>query len=173
MEKLTQFVSKSFKNNNNNTMSDQCLNLTFDVKTSSSPIKLEKEFDESKKPKNWLISDLQKSQSPTIGIDLRLNANQPVSLINESENIENNENSEVSPDCVPNTDAIKWIKNNSEVKHSPKSSYCSISSSIELEDSKSCPETVFSDKKDNNEDNRCEQKICKSILRIFIFFILS
>ncbi|CAH0561896.1 unnamed protein product [Brassicogethes aeneus] len=153
MEKLTQFVSKSFENNNNNTMSEQCLNLTYDVKNNSPPIKLEKDFDEAKKPKNWLISDLQKSQSPTIGIDLRLNTSQ-----NDNENAENSENSDKQ------TNSTKWLKNNTDVKNSPKNSYCSMSSPIDLEDSKSCSETVISDKnfdkKDINEDNNAtEEKI--------------
>lgn len=75
MDKLTQFVSKSFESNNN--AGEQCLNLSFDARKTS--VKTEKEFVEerTKKPKNWLISDIENNgSSQTQGcIDLRLNLN--------------------------------------------------------------------------------------------------
>lgn len=136
MEKLTQFVSKSFENNNNTSVSEQCLNLT-SIKTSSSPsIKMEDDCqqDDPKRPKNWLISDLQKNNSAAnFGIDLRLN-------YSSSEG--GNE---------------KWFETN-EKSPSPKNSYSS-SSPIDLEDSKSCPETVASEK--NDEDNNKQENVDK------------
>ncbi|XP_066248750.1 short stature homeobox protein [Euwallacea similis] len=74
MDKLTQFVSKSFEANNNSGV--QCLNLSIDATGNSSPkVKSEREYTEKhgKKPKNWLISDSDKGTSPNHGcIDLRL-----------------------------------------------------------------------------------------------------
>ncbi|XP_060536859.1 short stature homeobox protein 2-like [Cylas formicarius] len=134
MDKLTQFVSKSFENNNNT--SDQCLNLTFEVKNTSSEspsIKSEKEYqDEARKPKNWLISDIRKTPSPPPHgcIDLSLNAG--------------------------------FIKNNDDSMENGSAG----TTPIDLEDSKSCSETVDCEKREINvQDNACEDidsdsKIC-------------
>ncbi|KYB29882.1 short stature homeobox [Tribolium castaneum] len=147
MEKLTQFVSKSFENNNT-TVSEQCLNLTSNIKTSPT-IKMEEEVisqDDAKRPKNWLISDLQKN-TQSFGIDLRLN-NTPIFY--------NQDKTETQSE---QTAVVKWFENNSGVKTpSPKNSYCSSSSPIDLEDSKSCPETVASEKNDDEK-----QEVNKSV----------
>lgn len=161
MEKLTQFVSKSFENNNNTTVSEQCLNLTSNIKTSPS-IKMEEEFqttppDDTKRPKNWLISDLQKTTNhQSFGIDLRLNNTQI--LYNSTYNHQDKTEVATSEQSTVVLGA-KWFENSSDVKTpSPKNSYCS-SSPIDLEDSKSCPETVASEK---NEDEK-QEHVDKSV----------
>lgn len=169
MEKLTQFVSKSFENNNNTTMSEHCLNLSFDVKSPSSspPIKIEKEFpctqDDAKKPKNWLISDIEKTadKSSSVGIDLRLNSTR---ILN---NVKCNGRSDLTDtkNCEPEAQT-KWCKNNVDVKTSHN--YYPLPSN-NIEDSKSCSDTIACDKnyekkEDCNQDNNeeTENKICKS-----------
>lgn len=170
MEKLTQFVSKSFENNNNTTMSEHCLNLSFDVKSPSSspPIKTEKRLPciqgDSKKPKNWLISDIEKiaDKSSSMGIDLRLNTTR---ILN---NVKCNGQSDLidTKNCESDTQT-KWCKNNLDVKTS--NNYYSLLSN-EIEDSKSCSDTTTCDKKyekkeDCNQDNEeTENKICKYII---------
>lgn len=177
MDKLTQFVSKSFESNTN---TDQCLNLT-SVKTVESVIKCEQTSpvgeDQKVKPvaKNWLISDatpVTSSTPPPLGIDLRLNNNSNViynsSLINneDHETLKSAENVKPSTGCNAKS---KWLfENNIEVS---KNSYSSSSSSppIDLEDSKSCSETFASETADkesqraiNNVNNETDKKICKS-----------
>lgn len=204
MEKLTQFVSKSFENNNNNNnnnttvSSEQCLNLTtFDIKTTS-PVKIEKDcphfnntinntitnsiIDDAKKPKNWLISDLKNTSdnSPTLGIDLRLHNTTNQTLYSS---IVNDKHSDMSDSDISINDHKQsqpnWLHNNLDVKASPKhNSYCSLSSPINLEDSKSCSETVLSEKNDDkriddtNKDNIVcedhENKMCKLWIRLRI-----
>lgn len=177
MDKLTQFVSKSFESNNN---TDQCLNLT-SVKSVEGVIKCEQDSpiikDESRstgenrkiktKPvaKNWLISDspsapIEKSTSPSLGIDLRLNNNSGV--IYSSSLVINNKDRDVSHDAKPSSDETaisnrnrhhqpsdnvsktksKWFyEDNIEVSRNSYSSSSSPSPPIDLEDSKSCSET--------------------------------
>ncbi|KAJ3639729.1 hypothetical protein Zmor_003070 [Zophobas morio] len=168
MEKLTQFVSNSFENNNNTTVSEQCLNLTSAIKTSPA-IKMEDEFqtpsEDTKRPKNWLISDLQKnSTQQTFGIDLRLNNSQILY------NSYHQDKSESEP-AGNQTLGAKWFDTNADVKTpSPKNSYCS-SSPIDLEDSKSCPETVASEKNEDDKQEHVdksvhgdERKLCELLL---------
>lgn len=167
MEKLTQFVSKSFENNNNTTMSEQCLNLSFDVKSpSSSPsIKTEKELpytqDNAKKPKNWLISDLKKTTDkiPSMGIDLRLNSSRILNSVkcNGHSDLTDTKNSETEAQT-------KWCKNNLDVKTSHN--YYPLTSTA-IEDSKLCSDTCdkqIEKKEDCNQDTNEERenKICKS-----------
>lgn len=171
MEKLTQFVSKSFENNNNTTVSEQCLNLSSNIKASPT-IKMEEDSptpqEDTKRPKNWLISDIQKTTPQSFGIDLRLN-NAQMLHNNASYNQEQVNENEQSP-VVDKDLGAKWLESNADVKTpSPKNSYCS-SSPIDLEDSKSCPETVASDKNDyekqENVDKNSheeERKICKCL----------
>ncbi|KAL1493031.1 hypothetical protein ABEB36_011173 [Hypothenemus hampei] len=103
MEKLTQFVSKSFENNNNT--GEQGINLSFEMKNNDSPssVKTEKEYIEehiSKKPKNWLISDIEKSPPASHGcIDLRLHTEHS-ELNKQSEKHKGEENLNVSVDDV-------------------------------------------------------------------------
>lgn len=142
MDKLTQFVSKSFENNNN--AGEQCLNLSFDVKNnSSSPsVKSEKDYTEehiTKKPKNWLISDIEKSPSPTFGcIDLRLHP-------------DNSKSNDISD----------------EVYQTEKEKFSADMRTVDVDDSKSCHDTVNCEKReDSNEDTACDDensdnKICK------------
>lgn len=81
MEKLTQFVSKSFENNNNR-VTRPALNLktTEDsvIDNDKDETKSEKsdsgEENTSVKPKNWLISNLPKP-AVSYGMDLRVNTN--------------------------------------------------------------------------------------------------
>ncbi|RZC36007.1 hypothetical protein BDFB_000638 [Asbolus verrucosus] len=153
MEKLTQFVSKSFENNNNTTVSEQCLNLTSNIKISPT-IKMEEEFqttpqEDTKRPKNWLISDIQKNNThhQTFGIDLRLNNTQILYNTNFNHQDKND------------TLGAKWFDNNADVKTpSPKNSYCS-SSPIDLEDSKSCPETVASEKNEEEKQEHVDKSV--------------
>ncbi|CAG9759447.1 unnamed protein product [Ceutorhynchus assimilis] len=133
MDKLTQFVSKSFENNNN--AGEQCLNLSFEIKNaSSSPsVKSEKDYTEellSRKPKNWLISDIEKSPSPMHGcIDLRLHP---------SENSKSNDKSDDQTEQEPFSAEVR---------------------SVDADDSKSCPEIVDCEKReDSNEDNGCDDE---------------
>ncbi|KAJ8923534.1 hypothetical protein NQ315_010112 [Exocentrus adspersus] len=146
MEKLTQFVSKSFENNNNTTMSEHCLNLSFDVKSPSSspPVKTEKELpciqDDARKPKNWLISDIEKhtdNSSVSVGIDLRLNSSR---LLNS---VECNGHSDLTnaKNCETDAQTNKWCKSNLDVKTASQHNYYPLVSN-DVEDSKSCPDTV-------------------------------
>ncbi|XP_063929491.1 short stature homeobox protein-like [Zophobas morio] len=165
MEKLTQFVSKSFENNNNTTVSEQCLNLTSAIKTSPA-IKMEDEFqtpsEDTKRPKNWLISDLQKnSTQQTFGIDLRLNNSQILY------NSYHQDKSESEP-AGNQTLGAKWFDTNADVKTpSPKNSYCS-SSPIDLEDSKSCPETVASEKNEDDKQEHVDKSVHSDERKLFI-----
>lgn len=213
MDKLTQFVSKSFENNNNNSVinSEHNSKMRTDSPILESYIKSENdvlqqcdsknsEDDSSRdqrenlKPtpvaKNWLISDAPKHSVPSYGIDLRLNNNPNViytsSLIvntNRSNNLENCTTTDTDKLCSVSSlvPKVKWYENSIEMKSpSPKNSYSSSSSPIDLEDSKSCPETLISEKhnddgatnlipKENNMDN--DKKICefKSMLLLFNF----
>ncbi|CAG9855518.1 unnamed protein product [Phyllotreta striolata] len=134
MEKLTQFVSKSFENNNNPTLADH---MSFEAKPppASPRIKTEKDFasDDVKKPKNWLISDIEKNESPSIGIDLRLNPSR----------------SFVGDKCTENSlpDPEPGVKKNCEVEKTTK--WC-----------KSTVKPVDSDKK---ESNSCSDKFCDKV----------
>lgn len=176
MDKLTQFVSKSFESNNN---TDQCLNLT-SVKTVESVIKCEQsspvgEEQKASKPvaKNWLISDTTAVGSSTpssLGIDLSLNNNSNVVYSSFLVNNEDREASKTTDNAKQSTGCNaknKWLfENNIEVS---KNSYSSSSSSppIDLEDSKSCSETtsVRADKEQPraiSSVNIEDKKICKS-----------
>lgn len=184
MDKLTQFVSKSFESNNN---TDQCLNLT-SVKTVESVIKCEQRSpvgeEQKAKPvaKNWLISDttpVTSSTPPPLGIDLRLNNNSNVIYSSSLVNNEDRETSKTAENLKQSTGCNaknKWLfENNIEVS---KNSYSSSSSSppIDLEDSKSCSETLTSETADkeprraiNKVNNETDKKICKSqILHDFL-----
>lgn len=166
MEKLTQFVSTSFENNNNSTkVSDQCLQSKLETDNfSPQPIKTEKELshhDDAKKPKNWLISDIEDNSdnSTAVGIDLRLNSSRVLS------NVKCNEQSDVSGDknCFPKKP--KWCENKFFVKTPTEN--CA---SGEHQNSKSCID-VF-DKSSNDQENTCEEnenKMCKS--KIFQFYV--
>lgn len=207
MDKLTQFVSKSFESNNNNNNNsviggDHNIKVRPDSPNLDGYIKSEndgivqsdvknsdddnvKEQRESVKPapvaKNWLISDTPKSSVPTYGIDLRLN-NNPNVIYTSSLILNGNRNNTIDVCAKTETDKlcpisslvpkVKWYDNSIEMKSpSPKNSYSSSSSPIDLEDSKSCPETLISEKhihedganhllqKENNMDN--DKKICE------------
>lgn len=160
MEKLTQFVSTSFENNNNNNntkLTDQCLQSKLDS-ASFSPqhIKTEKELshqEDAKKPKNWLISDIEDNcdNSSAVGIDLRLNSSRVLS------NVKCNEQSDVTGDKNCFSKKQKWSENNVFVKNSTENRLSS-----EQRNLKSCID-VF-DKTSNDQENTCEEnenKMCK------------
>lgn len=159
MEKLTQFVSTSFENNNNNTTkpTDQCLQSKLETASfSPQPIKIEKEQfhqDDAKKPKNWLISDIEDNSdsSSAVGIDLRLNSLRVLS------NLKCNEQSEIPGEKNCFSKKQKWCENNVFVKASAENCISSDHSN-----SKSCID-VF-DKSSNDQENNCEEnenKMCK------------
>ncbi|ERL94242.1 hypothetical protein D910_11523 [Dendroctonus ponderosae] len=144
MDKLTQFVSKSFENNNNNNAGEQCLNLSFEAKSfeASPSVKSEKEYPEehiTRKPKNWLISDIEKSPSPTHGcIDLRLHS----------------DNSKSNDKCE-------------KIFQTAQEPLSAELKTVDTNDSKMCTEHVNCEKQeDSNEDTQCDDensdhKICK------------
>ncbi|KAG5883541.1 hypothetical protein JTB14_016655 [Gonioctena quinquepunctata] len=151
MEKLTQFVSKSFENNNNTTLTDHCLNLTFEVQNSpvTPSIKTEKEFtcDEAKKPKNWLISDIEKTDhSSTVGIDLRLNTARNLN------NVKCNDMEETN--CDPKKET-KWCKNNNALK----SADCY--NSTDSKDSTLCSENICDRSCEKKDDTNKDNSICE------------
>lgn len=151
MEKLTQFVSKSFESNNNGVA--DCLNLAKECAIKSEDDLIQEETkpveEQSKtKPvaKNWLISDSPKT-SPTLGVDLRLNSSHVV--------------------CGPAPEC-KWFENDVDVKSpSPKNTYSSSSSPpIDLEDSKSCDRTE-EDKQPSaipKESASNDKKLCELVV---------
>lgn len=156
MEKLTQFVSTSFENNNNNNnvkLTDKCLQSKLDARSiSPRPIKTEKQFshqEDAKKPKNWLISDIEDN---SVGIDLRLNTSRVLS------NVKCNEQTDVPGDknCV--SKKPKWSENNVFVKSPTESRLMP-----EHQNLKTCVD-IF-DKSCNDQENTCEDnedKMCKS-----------
>lgn len=176
MDKLTQFVSKSFENNNNNSVANVEQNAkmrvespvldgfiksendtTSDTKNSEDDSQKDsKETRQAPVAKNWLISDTPKQSIPTFGIDLRLNNNpNPIyispTLVNANHNCVNEDpNGQIEPrkHCAgsPSRSKVKWYKSMDTKSPSPKNSYSSSSSPIDLEDSKSCPETLISEK---------------------------
>lgn len=158
MEKLTKFVSTSFENNNNNTtkIGDECLQSKFETNSFSlQPIKTEKEIlnqDESKKPKNWLISDIEDSDnSAAVGIDLRLNPPRVLSKV------KCNDKSDIHSDENAFSKKHKWCESNVFVKSSTQNP-----ASPEPHNMKTCLD-VF-DKSSNDQENTCEEhedKMCK------------
>ncbi|KAH1030066.1 short stature homeobox protein 2 [Dendroctonus ponderosae] len=136
MDKLTQFVSKSFENNNNNNAGEQCLNLSFEAKSfeASPSVKSEKEYPEehiTRKPKNWLISDIEKSPSPTHGcIDLRLHS----------------DNSKSNDKCE-------------KIFQTAQEPLSAELKTVDTNDSKMCTEHVNCEKQeDSNEDTQCDDE---------------
>lgn len=159
MEKLTQFVSTSFENNNNNTtkISEHCLQSKRDVTSiSPQPIKTEKELsnkEDVKKPKNWLISDIEDNSdnSSSVGIDLRLNSLRVLS------NLKCNEQIDVPGDKNCFAKKQKWCENNVFVR-SPTDD-CILP---EIQNSATCIDDY--DKSSNDQENTCEEnenKMCK------------
>ncbi|XP_018573119.1 short stature homeobox protein 2-like, partial [Anoplophora glabripennis] len=141
----------------NTAMSEHCLNLSFDVKSpSSSPsIKTEKEFpctqDNAKKPKNWLISDIEKTTtdtSPSLGIDLRLNSTRTLNGVkcNGHLNLTDTKNCDTEAQT-------KWCKNNLDVKTSHN--YYPLTSN-DIDDS-TC-DKKYEKKEDCNQDNNEERE---------------
>ena len=197
MDKLTQFVSKSFDNNNSascvsdrnskgnmrsrgspkpedSTKRDDC-SVTNQAMTVDEHINVEKD-----KPvaKNWLISD--SSNEPAYGIDLSINSSHvPFSYKNfASENFTKAESIKTTSSSSPRH---QWFESISEEKTlSPKNSYGSTSSSpIDMEDSKFPTEISVSDKIIEEERNQSAQvkfkggptcsdkKICKFQIHLF------
>lgn len=190
MDKLTQFVSKSFENNNNSVISGELaakmrsespvlegyIKSETDGVQSDSKTSDEDLGKETAKPapvaKNWLISD---SPKPSYGIDLRLNNNPSViytsSLILNANRTAENSKADADKLCTVSSlvPKVKWYDSADMKSPSPKNSYSSSSSPIDLEDSKSCPETLISDRnhddaasvipKENSADN--DKKVCK------------
>lgn len=170
MDKLTQFVSKSFDNNNSVLCVDndsRSLKLSPEnlVKNETESIlateqKHDDETEEEKaKPvaKNWLIPDSPKCSPPTYGIDLSLNSSFNSSIISE-QNLKKFQTATVKNS--PPSPMIRWFEHNSEVKTpSPKNGYTSSASSpIDLEDSKSCPETLTNSDGVNAETDPQDQQ---------------
>lgn len=186
MDKLTQFVSKSFDNNN----SVACVDGDRSLKSSMIPSpenlvknedeaiidqKNDEENDEEKaKPvaKNWLIPDSPKTSPTAYGIDLTLNS----SFATDQGFAQNIRKSESSLKNSPRSPMMRWFEHNADMKTpSPKNGYVSSGSSpIDLEDSKSCPETLASDRINNEESQSAmvsqnkkstvdtEKKMCES-----------
>lgn len=158
MEKLTQFVSKSFENNNNPSLTDH---ISYEVKISSiSPlIKTEKEFitsDDIKKPINWLISDIEKSDNINIGVDLRLNPSRNSKSVYDSDD-KCNKNSDTNCEVEKTT---KWCKNNVNNLDSDNKDSDTCSDKCEkIYDKKDC-------NKDNNVSEQSEHKICKYLPKL-------
>uniref|UniRef100_A0A6P7GK04 Uncharacterized protein LOC114343365 n=1 Tax=Diabrotica virgifera virgifera TaxID=50390 RepID=A0A6P7GK04_DIAVI len=153
MEKLTQFVSKSFENNNN----EHC-HMTFEVKNSSvSPlIKIEKELcDDVKKPKNWLISDIEKPVNTTVGIDLRLNPSR--NFFTEKCN-ESSETSSVVPEKTCDSEKTKWCKNNLSIQsQDPYLSSSEVKTVDETNSEKSCEKSCEKTEDCNKDTNVSEE----------------
>lgn len=173
MDKLTQFVSKSFDNNNISVVcvdNDKSLKLSMTslpppenlVKNEEDNVLISDQIrnedsndDEKAKPaaKNWLIPDSPKNSPPTYGIDLTLN-----SSFNSSTNDQGYPQGATVPDGLlktsPPSPMMRWFERNSDVKSpSPKNGYASSESSpIDLEDSKSCPDTHVSDQMNVNDE---------------------
>lgn len=161
MDKLTQFVTKSFEANNNSASAGD-FKMKPDVKEEE-----EGKEEKQKQPpaKNWLIPDSPKSE--TYGIDLRLNN---PNVIYTSSLILNQTRNFVLGDGNKPGSPKKWLDSLENKSPSPKTSYSSSSSPIDLEDSKSCPETLSEkarDEKDATENlNKdspvdSDKKICK------------
>lgn len=168
MDKLTQFVSKSFENNNNSVISGELNSkmrsdspvLDGYIKSENDGIQcddIKEQTEMVNKPvpvaKNWLISETPKHAVQSYGIDLRLNNNPNViytsSLILNPNRNNPESNAETDQMCTVSslTPKVKWYDNSIEMKSpSPKNSCSSSSSPIDLEDSKSCPETLISEK---------------------------
>lgn len=152
MDKLTQFVSKSFESN-----AEPC-RMKADTLKSEEPGESEpKQERRVPVPKNWLIPDSPK-QPQNFGMDLRLNN---PDIIYASSLIVNQNRANGSP-----LNKVKWFEDNVEVKpSSPKNSYSSSSSSIDLEDSKSCTETLSEKTEDPAapppKDSEDDKKLCK------------
>lgn len=184
MEKLTQFVSKSFENNNNNnaaTAAEQCLNLTSTkgaletaIKSEDCPQEETRSIEEQKaKPaaKNWLISDTPKPPPPSLGVDLRMNSSQviyssSVVIHQQQEDLEGRQDHQ-----TVFSNKRKWCEGNAKTP-SPRNSYSSSSSPhIDLEDSKSCSELngdrIDEEKhsssltKENEAETDNDKKICE------------
>lgn len=207
MDKLTQFVSKSFENNNNN--SAVCV----EKRRNSSPpvetfLKTEEDVSnpDAKRPaednsvatvdsetetktkrtpvaKNWLISDTPRRNDETYGMDLRLNNPNVIYtsslILNHSRAYMSSETPKPNLESPTRNKLECWYDNVENKTPSPKNSYSSSSSPIDLEDSKSCPETS-SEKVDESEEkgsalenarkenisNENEKKLCKFIFAI-------
>ncbi|GJQ67008.1 hypothetical protein Trydic_g21929 [Trypoxylus dichotomus] len=165
MDKLTQFVSKSFDNNNSVVCvenDNRHLKLSMTPSSPENLVKNETESiltteqkndddndEEKTRPvaKNWLISDSPKSSPQSYGIDLSLNSSFNSSIINDQQGYSQNLNKCDGPPIKnsPASPMMRWFEHNSNVKlPSPKNDYTSSGSSpIDLEDSKSCSETLI------------------------------
>lgn len=135
MEKLTQFVSKSFENNNNygnRPKADRSPMSETDAKEESiEVVKEEKVTVKTDVPvaKNWLISTSPKPQNASYGIDLRITTNgysvyPPSPQRAPSEPAKYPEISPGKADKPPNEkDSVKWYENgNGKVCCCPPSS---------------------------------------------------
>ncbi|XP_017785965.1 PREDICTED: short stature homeobox protein-like [Nicrophorus vespilloides] len=154
MEKLTQFVSKSF-DNNNSLVSEQGMSESIikseedaDAKPPPPTTTADEETAKLMKPvaKNWLISDSPKSTNSTsasYGMDLSLNHQNVIYssslILNQTRAFESLQKSDSQRHT--GSTKVKWFDVSDVKTPSPKNSYRSTSSSpIDLEDSKSCPE---------------------------------
>lgn len=171
MEKLTQFVSTSFENNNNNTggMTEQRVNLQIDAQGASldSSVKRENELscgyqDNIKKPKNWLISDIKVKcdSSASVGIDLSLSS---VNVLNK---VKCNGQTQISNDKKCCIKKREWREVNTDGK---MSSECHNNKDCSY--SKSRVENLSAKQDVNSENKDCEENkssICKSVHKCFL-----
>ncbi|XP_057657817.1 short stature homeobox protein-like [Diorhabda carinulata] len=156
MEKLTQFVSKSFENNNNSEHS----HMSFEVKNSpvSPPIKTEKEMicDDVKKPKNWLISDIEKNENNTVGIDLRLNSSRNFFHEKCTDKVNSDISSVTAGKNCESEKSTKWCKSNLSGQSHSTCNHIEIKQTEETIAEKSC-EKKYEKKDDFSKDNSvCE-----------------
>lgn len=171
MEKLTKFVTKSFEKDRSSAPYN-CLNISCNPKCSSplSHIKNENGLsnihqDETKKTKNWLISDIEKpvDNSGSNGIDLRINSSRSEKSVEDLQDEEN---------C--DSKKQKWRKHSPSVE--PSILCCAFTSSDKNE-SKLGDETSSEKNfciRDNSTSDETDNKICEysSIYIIRTFFII-
>ncbi|KAB0800155.1 hypothetical protein PPYR_08035 [Photinus pyralis] len=187
MDKLTQFVSRSFETSTSVVSAERCLNLSSNLvkiypqseqqltesavkseeqsvsvtKTSQMELDISVSTNTNLAPvaKNWLISDISKH----CGIDLTINSshlvyNTSVGLsrssmdfpMHDTRTIENKRSKQSVSPSYPNNN--KCVKSSEDKTLSPNNS-CSSSPSpqIDLEDSKSCSETINAESVQDNK----------------------